>query len=204
MYKSSIQVAFGEDCSISSGCYIGNVEYRIENEKFYLIPQNSNKIIINPEHYYLLVGGSVEVEYPNGSFKVFSSEYSSKEWVDYKQFLEPNLEVSIKTLPDTQFVKIDDLDSNTNIKLSISVLNVGESITKNANPGSFFVVVGKSLTYNGVTVDSDSSDSSPSINYLKKKHHFLFPVEVVGEIEIFANNKCVCIHVERIAPVAPE
>ena len=104
---------------------------------------------------YLLIQGSMNVEYMGQGKNFIDTPYTSTGWMNYIDSWNYSRSVSLTTKPPkTQFliVTLNSLGENTPLESLVSVCNISNaSVTKSANTQSYFFVIGESFIVDGQT-----------------------------------------------------
>ena len=139
----------------------------------------------NSNSKYLLIGGSLDVEYIGEQKFSIDSPYNSSEWVNYIDTWSYGKTVKLSSNTLVQFVEVSitTLDtSNTPVPFIVQVCKINnQSITKSANSESFIQVVGNSFMLDGQNLTNQK----------------IIRIEEARDINISSTGSCKVLYIEK-------
>ena len=152
-----------------------------ENDCIIIVKNNQ----FNPNSKYLLIGGSMDVEYMGEQKFSIDSPYNSSEWVNYIDTWSygKTVKLSSNAVAELIEVSVTTLDtSNTPVPFIVQVCKINnQSIIKSANSESFVQVVGDSFMIDGQNLT----------NYK------IIRIEEARDVNISSTGPCKVLYIEK-------
>ena len=146
--KLKISYSDGIVCTSEDGCYIKT-----------LVPGSHDQQFTQPNNYYLLMDGTIDINYvTNNSIQSVTSPYNSgwSNYIDHWTYSEP---VKVKLYRETKFVHVKSLNSaNDAVELNVKLGKVNnETITTSIDGSGVLMFYGNNIVYS-VGEDSNKTD----------------------------------------------